>query len=234
VLQLDALLIRVAALRSATLKLIRGKNLVRLLQNDHADAVIEAHKLDVALAEWPKDLPEEWKFSVHYIGGSREAAQLDLLYSDSIYFYRTHGHAAVWMRYLAVRLIVSSIIMRLYSAHPQTLSQGTSFKEQIEIKQNNISSLATDMCHSVPFFFNSDLIQKDPESTTFRINGNITSPQILPRIATILSWPLSVAVCTEAVPVNQKEWLRCKLRLVASVQGDAVVQSVADSEEFKF
>jgi hypothetical protein len=233
-LKLDSLMTRVAALRSKCLKVFRLKNPSRVLQSANADMVAEALDLDETLTQWSKDLPVEWRFSVFFVEATQEPVKSDLLYNDSVRYYTTHGHAAVWMRYLAVRLIVCSICLRLLSALPQWTSQGPSSVEQLKAYQESINLLATNMCCSVPFFFVSEAIHHDPESATFRINNKLTSPEILPRIATLLSWPLSVAVSTEAVPLAQKEWLKRNLKVAASVQGDAVVQSIAETEEFKF
>lgn len=233
-LELDALMVRVAALRSKTLKIFRQKNPARILQLNKPDISLEARDLDLALAAWPQDTPEEWRFSIHNLEEGSEQTKSSLLFNDSVRCYTTHGHAAVWMRYLAVRLIVNSILMRLLSALPQGPHQGPSIIERLKACQQDTGSLATDMCHSVPFFFDSSVIQHDVETATFTINDNITSPLMAPRIATLLSWPLSVAVSTEAVPVTQKEWLRIKLKVAAGVQGDAVVHSIAEMDEFKF
>jgi hypothetical protein len=222
-------MIRVAALRSKSLKIFRQKNLTRLARTNKLDIVEEGCELDVALVSWLQDIPKEWLFSIHCLAESSEPTNLDLLNSGSLHYYKTHGHVAVWIRYLAIRRIVSSILVRLLSALPQ----GLSISEQIDACQNSINSLATDMCCSVLFFLNN-AIQYDSESSTFGINDNNASPEILPRITTILAWPLSVAVSTEVVPVTQKEWLRRKLKTVASVQGDGVLQSIAEAEQFKF
>ncbi|KAE9375375.1 hypothetical protein N431DRAFT_333214 [Stipitochalara longipes BDJ] len=229
-LKLDVLLIRVAALRSKSLNLFRQKNLGRLLQADRTDVVAEAQNLDVALASWPQDLPEDWRFSTHCIEEYSDTRNPAHLYSDSVHSYTTHGHAAVWMRFMAVRLIVSSILIKLLSA----LLPKTSINEQIGTLHQNLNLLATDMCCSVPFFFTSIATNHNLQSESFKTSDKTASLEILPKIATILSWPLSVAVSTTAVPTKQKEWLKTKLKLVASVQGDAVVQSIAETEEFKF
>jgi hypothetical protein len=42
-----------------------------------------------------------------------EPTKFDFLYNASVHSYTTHGHAAVWMRYRVVRLIMCSIRMRL-------------------------------------------------------------------------------------------------------------------------
>jgi hypothetical protein len=229
-LKLDPLFIQTAALRSKSLKLFRQKNVSRFLQTNRTYIVAEAQNLNNALACWVQDLPGEWQFSTHCIETFSETTSSDFLYNDTVYSYTTHGHAAVWIRFLAVRLIVSSILLKLVSALPQE----PTIREQVESIQQHINLLATEMCCSVPFFFTSNALYHEFESSVFNVSEKIASPEILPKIATLLSWPLSVAVSTTAVPAKQKEWLKHKLKIAASVQGDAVVQSIAESEEFKF
>lgn len=156
------------------MKIFCQKNLARLLQTGIADVVTEAHHLDIALAEWPIDLPEEWKFLVASLEEDLEPTKSDLMYNDSVHYCATHGHAAVWMRFMAVWLIASSICLRLLSALPQCIFEGLSTTAQIKACQENINLLATNLRCSVPFFFNSDDIHHDPESPTFRINNNLT------------------------------------------------------------
>jgi hypothetical protein len=192
--------------------------------------VTEAQNLNDALACWVQDLPGEWQFSTHCIEAFSETTSSDFWYNDTVYSYTTHGHAAVWIRFLAVRIIVSSILLKLLSALPQE----PTISKQVESMQQLINLLATDMCCTVPFFFTSNALHHQFESSTFNVAEKMVLPEILPKIATLLSWPLSIAVSTNAVPAKQKEWLKHKLKIAASVQGDAVVQSIAESEEFKF
>jgi hypothetical protein len=141
-LKLDELMIRVAALRFKSLEVFRQKNLARLSRTNKPDVVEEACGLDVALASWPQDMPQGWYFSIHCLVEGSESTNSDLLYNCFVHYYTTHGHAAVWIRYLAIRLIVSSILIRLLSALPQE----PSIKEKIKTCQENINSLANDTC----------------------------------------------------------------------------------------
>lgn len=229
-MELDALLVRIAALRSKSLKLFRQKNVNHLLRMNKADVVEEAQNLDTALGSWAQNLPEKWRFSTQCLEQCSDTMNSGFLYNDTVHSYTTHGHAAVWLRFLAVRLIVSSILIKLHSALPQKQP----IIEQIETLQQSANHLATDVCCSVPFFFTQNPTHHNSDSTASQTSDGIASPEILPKIATLLSWPLSVAVSTTAVPAKQKEWLKIKLKIAASVQGDAVVQSIAETEEFKF
>jgi hypothetical protein len=236
-LKLDSLMIQVAALRSKVLKILRERERALISSaNRVRDVVIEAGNLDTALASWPQGMLEEWRFSVQsFADRSEQTTMSHFLFNPSVHSYTTHGHAVVWMRYRAVRLIVCSIRMRLLSI----LKGQLSIDAGIGGCQEDISSLATDMCYSVPYFFSSDAKRDDsdePRPASVRIVENAICPErkIVPRIATLLAWPLAVAVSTEAVPKAQKEWLQRKLKTVARVQGDAALESIAETEEFKF
>jgi hypothetical protein len=79
-------------------------------------------------------------------------------------------------------------------------------------------------------------MQYESGSESIRIGDNVTCTEreIVPKMATILGWPLTVAVSTEAVPKAQKQWLQRRLKTIASVIGAAVLHSVAEKGEFKF
>ena len=93
-------------------------------------------------------------------------------------------------------------------------------KEGRETCQHKISVLATDLCRSIPVFFNSSRNSKE-DRTGSKPTGKEdfairTELKITPKMAAILTWPLKVAVSTEAVPIAQKEWLQCRLKTVAN------------------
>jgi hypothetical protein len=59
--------------------------------------------------------------------------------------------------------------------------------------------------------------------------------EILPRMASLLAWPLTVAVSSEYLPKPHKRWLLSRLKMVADSLGDAVLESMVENgEEFKF
>ncbi len=232
-MKLDSMMVRAADLRAEWLKILPSAHQVTpsLSVRDLATAAVD---LDVDLASWCQGLPKEWKYLIHTVMEVSELTEADLIYDASVYSYTTHGHATVWMRYQAMRLIVSSIRMRLSTIlaqrFPRELSQPT-FQETYH---EEISSAVTDMCRSVPFFFNSRYDEPMLGFTRSGDNGACPEGKISPMFATFLTWPLAVAFSTEAVPSSQKQWLQRKLRTIAHVQGDVVLQSIAEKEEFRF
>ncbi len=89
------------------------------------------------------------------------------------------------------------------------------------------------LCAGVPFFFNS------LESTGLRTLqlGKFTittDDEILPKVAGLLAWPLTVAISCEYIPKPQRLWLKSKLKIVAKSLGDAVLESVVEQGEFRF
>ncbi|RDW57195.1 hypothetical protein BP5796_12645 [Coleophoma crateriformis] len=220
-LDLDLLMIRVAALRCASLKIFRDENPDPLSPCKEVEyATMEAQNLETALTLWPHDLPEEWKFSAISTESSMPS-KTNFADTNYVHSYTTHGHAAVWIRYLAVCLIVSSIHMRLLSISSHSKPQRPAFTTQLEACQERIDLLAAHMCRSVPFFFSS---------------RNATDPkdEIMLKFATLLTWPLTVAISIEAIPLAQKQWLQRRLKSVAVVLADGVIQSAAEKDAFKF
>ena len=236
-LTLDSLMIRVAALRSKSLKLLRHKSVAQLsYTNRLKEIALEAHCLDVALAAWSQSIPEAWKFStLSSTEGFGQTTSGILRYGS--HSYTTYGHAAIWNRYRGTHIVVNSIRMRFLSLLAQCTFQEASVNLTIDTCQKNINSLATDLCRSVPFFFSScNSPQDGRRSGTNKVDKDTSciDREVVPKVASFLVWPIAVAVCTDAVPTALKEWLRCKLKTIASVVGNAVLQSVAETGEFEF
>lgn len=237
-LELDSLLIRVAILRTRALELLHDKKLTLESRTNKLKTVaVETRDLDLAFAAWPQGVSEDWKFSIHPSIECSEPTKSELFYEGSVHKYTTRGHAAIWNRYRAVRLILNTMHMRVLSALVQCTSPEPSINAQLEMCQENIGLLATDLCFSVPVFFNVyNMIQDEAGSEPAWIGNNINCPEneIMLKMAAILAWPLTVAVSTEAVPKAQKVWLQHRLKTVASVIGAGVLHSVAENEEFEF
>lgn len=229
-------MIRVAALRYKSLELCRDKNFTLLSRtNKLKDVALEAQELDLALVAWPQGIPKEWNLSIYPFAEGSETRKPDLVYRGYAYTHTTHGHAAIWIQYCAIRLIVNSIRMRLLCARAEFAPQGPSVNSNLEACQVNIKSLATDICYGVPYFFNSYNTTPDKLASKFtRIDDipTLSECRITPKLAAILAWPLAVAVSTEGVPKAQKQWLQRRLKTIASVIGAPVLYSVADKGEF--
>ncbi|OTA89168.1 hypothetical protein M434DRAFT_112924 [Hypoxylon sp. CO27-5] len=231
-LELDSIMIHVASLRQRSLYLFLPKSARFSSQPLPGQIAAEAQDLDAALESWARDLPEDWRFS------TRLDSTANSPFDELIHTYPSHGHGAIWNRYRAVHIIVNSIRRRALSVMAQCSSQVISTQAEQDICQEKIASLATDLCRSIPFFIASHIIAQDSPSPKrmIKIGSNVihTNYEILPKLATLLAWPLALAVSTEAVPEPQKQYLKIKLKSVANTLGDSALESVADQAEFKF
>lgn len=164
------------------------------------------------------------------------AAGSDRMSEASAGRYMPHGLAAIWIQCCAARLVVYSIRMQLLSPQAQCTPQGPFADAQLETCRDNICLQATDMCCSVPFFFNvCNTTQDELESESLTMGDGVplSDGVIGPKMALVLAWPLAMALSIEAVPKAQQLWLQHRLKTIASVIGADVLRSIAEEGEFK-
>ena len=194
------------------------------------DMTAEAARFDRAFVAWSKSVPDDWQFSFHsFADDSYPTISDDFLFQRSIHRYSSHGHAAMWIHYRAVRLMLNSVHLQLLSDLAQCSGQESSLNAELETCQNNISSLATDFCYSVPVFFRSMI---DYSGIVCRSTSTVClEDPIDPKMAAILACPMALAVTTQAVPKIQKRWLQQKLKMIANAIGATQLHSAADKED---
>lgn len=99
--------------------------------------------------------------------------------------------------------------------------------------KDNLDSISRELCADVSYFF------KVPQSrggealvpALMTSEGDLAIP---PNLASMLAWPLAIAVSTENVPEPQRKWLQGKLGSVADSLGDAVLHDVRRRDAFVF
>ncbi|KAI0880670.1 uncharacterized protein GGS22DRAFT_81726 [Annulohypoxylon maeteangense] len=233
VLDIDSIMVRVASLRSRSLHIFLPKGERFSSQLSPIDIASEARDLDIALESWSRNVPEDWKFSTH------QDPLIDATFDGLIHTYASHGHATIWNRYRAVHIIINSVRKRALSIASHCSSQSISTNMEQELCLEKISLLSTDLCRCIPFFIASQPVTENSppkESTSANDADNATNVryEILPKLATLLAWPLTLAVSTDAVPEPQKQWLKVKLKSIARSLGDSILETVAEQSEFKF
>jgi hypothetical protein len=90
---------------------------------------------------------------------------------------------------------------------------------RIQKYMSRIESLATDMCYSIAFFFivgNGDGVD----------HSKLLHTELSPMTATLLAWPLTLAVSTGFAQKAQKAWLQEKLDLISIVLGSNILGAV--------
>ena len=224
-------MVRVVALREVAMPLFHGQDPDAMAWLHLLKEIISvAQELDIALSAWAQSAPEDWKFSTTTTSaqeGTSGNGDDDMACS---HVYSTHGHAAVWNHYRAVRLIVNSIRMRAFSLLLECPTQCSAIIGLKTLCQEHIDALSKDLCHSVPYFFqtSSALTSNGAE------NGFDSTAEIAPKMAELLAWPLTVAVSTDGVPTVQRGRMKDVLRICANASANAVLESVIERGEFRF
>lgn len=235
-LQIDHFMVQVAALRAASLAISSPiSEASSMAESDELTTTAEA--LETAMALWPTTLSWDWQYTTSPVFDRPDPKMIEpFRLLESTHRYQSHGHAAVWNRYRAIRLIVNSIRLRALRANSAMRSDEHRTLTEDSIR-STIRSVSHDLCASIPYFFNTPA-QKRQESSRYVLEfGKWTynsDSEIFPKFAVLLAWSLTVAVNVEAVPELQKQWLRGKLKIMAQSLGDSVLQDVADGKGFKF
>lgn len=218
---LDDLCARLTILRSKCLQLLHQCDNPVISQLHRL--VIEAEELDFAFEFWEYILPDEWRFSLNSpqdVGSSRSH-----LLEGFAHIYLTLDHATVWNRYRACRLIVLSTYLRLLLTLAKIPPQNRDLNTQIQKCRSTIDCLATDLCYSVDFFFSSATAMSIGKSW-HRADSDLDS-ELSPMAATLLAWPLTIAISIEFVPRKQKGWLRKKLEDISVALGTNLLKFTA-------
>ena len=143
------------------------------------------------------------------------------------------GHASLWLRQRALRLIINSIFIKFISVRMQTSAdQDHLLMKQARMK-GNLDSISRDLCADVSYFFQFSQSRNGKASVPalMTAEGDLAIP---PNLANMLAWPLAIAVSTENVPEPQRKWLQGKLGSVADSLGDAVLHDVRKRDAFVF
>lgn len=230
-------MVRTAALRSQSLtSILAAGSAVRDVASSLNSLISAAEELEAELALWPLALPHDWRLATCSLRGD-ESWPEDFCYEDLIHTYTTHAHATAWNRYRATRLIVNSIRIRALVKLLQSPMDSSPSMMEHQCTEKIMDPLARDICASVPFFFSKPYVSNTPSPPSLNqaVDGKqISEPKILPKLATFLAWPLTIAVSTGGISARYQQWLRKKLKSVAASLGDSVLESVIDQNAFRF
>ena len=231
-LQLDFFTIRMATIRSKGFEIFHDRNVNRRQPciDKLRSLTAEAQELDLALVGWSRDVPVGWKTSTHSSSDISRKMELDAPYNGPVNL----GHIAVWQRYYTVRLILNSIHLQMISSLGRPAPGKSCVDPRLERCKKTISSLATDLCCTIPVFLDHSKSMQDSMSfNAIQISGDARE-NIDPKAAAITAWPLTVAVGISVLPEAQKRCLQGWLRLIANILGANILQSGVEEEIFKF
>ncbi|KAK6085277.1 C6 finger domain protein [Seiridium cupressi] len=217
-LMLDALMVRVAGLRAKALQIQHVAGLISSTLILSLEEILGAGQhLDLELSLWPHKITADYAFS----STSFDPPDRDKLpWCTSIaHNYRSYSHAAAWNRYRAARMIIHSLLVGTITQLAGHTTLGSAILGQLQMSLVAIASLSTEMCCSIPYFFNYNVP---------------SSENIIPKVVTHLAWPLTVAIGIKTIPEVEKYWFRRTLRSVAVALGDSVLECISQGDEFEF
>jgi len=234
-LSIDAFMVRCANIRSRALDFFSPTSHVPMAMDNLINVATEARALDIDLTKWSWKVPEEWRYTTVDDPANSTGKPSDSSFNGRVHEYEDYSHASVWIRYRALRLITNSIMLRtLTTAHTLEPSL-THLFSKADLLRKIMDSLSTELCASVPYFFTSSRPTSNTNVlATPKDHAIYTQVSILPKVAGLLAWPLTVAVSAEFVPEVQREWLKGRLKSVAEAIGDTVLDSVVENGEFRF
>jgi hypothetical protein len=246
--ELDALMLRVSQLRGNSLHLFGNQDLhfprgcCTLLPSIPPPSpkviALEAEVLDAELAIWSENVPKDWEYSTWLRSNPQNATGAPTTNREAeihaVHEYTSHAHATNWNRYRAVRMIVNSIHIRALEEMKicPVEFDGATARQQICLQR--IHDIGPELCGGVRYFFNTPSTENGTYS--IKIGDSIvhSEREILPKMAALVAWPLTVATCTEYVPDVHRSRLRERLGVVAEALGDKVLEDVSEMVEFKF
>lgn len=245
--ELDALILRVSQLRGTSLHLFGNQDLrfprgCCSLQNIPPPSpkviALESEILDAELAMWAENVPKDWEYSTSLRSNSQNTAGAPTTNREpeihNVHDYNSHAYAVNWNRYRAARMIVNSIHIRALEGTKvcPVVFDGAMARQDICLQR--IHELVPELCSGVQYFFNSPSIENGTYSIKIGDKVVHSEREILPKLAALVAWPLTVAACTEYVPEAHRKRLRERLNIVAEALGDKMLADVAEKIEFKF
>jgi hypothetical protein len=230
-------MVRVAAFRARAL--IFFPQASAGLSTSTPDLDILAHTgklLEDDLVHWAGSMFGEWRcFNEALSEGPENDADYSVCEGHRN-AYTSHGHASLWIRQRALRLIINSIFIKFITVRIHTSTDHAHLLWKQNRMRANLESISQELCADMLYFFEGSPsrdgeVSMPAPTTPVATEGRLT---ILPSLASMLAWPLAIAVSTENVPEPQRKWLQGKLGSVADSLGDAVLQDVRRRGAFVF
>ncbi|KAI4233162.1 MAG: hypothetical protein L6R40_007163 [Gallowayella cf. fulva] len=184
----------------------------------------EAQALDENLAVWAYSLRPEDQYTSHTVNEDRPNQKV---FDGRIHLYPTGGHAGMWNRYRALRLTANDIILKaLFLLFEQP---GFDIRPLEGAATSRIELLADDLCASILFVLG--LIQLDVTDEGEAV-VTVKAPVALKdavkaTTASLLAWPLTMAMLVDGIPERHRRYLRDRIRDVGKIVDDGTLERIA-------
>jgi hypothetical protein len=230
-------MVRVAAFRARALAFFPQASAGLSTSTPDLDFLAHTGKhLEDDLVHWAESMPEAWKSSNEVLPEVPESDSDHNACGGHRNAYTSHGHASLWIRQRALGLIINSIFIKFISVRMQTSPDQAHLLWKQNRMRGNLESISQELCADMSYFFNHS-ISRDGDASMHAPRAPVPANvgyTIIPSLASMLAWPLAIAVSTENVPELQRKWLQGKLGSVADSLGDAVLHDVRRRGAFVF
>lgn len=190
----------------------------------------EARQLDMAVVKWMARLPKKWSHQQHTLSKPGPFPQVHF-YSSAVYSFSQPEHAAIFSEYLATRMIVRNIELRvLESASLFQQSPTMALESDCVACRTDLSEMADSLASTVPYALERIRI-RDPNSleTASSVITN-TNNDFKPYLANSIVWPLSVACGLQCLSDKQHTWYKEELAAIGRMIGDGLLESANIAE----
>ncbi|RDW92624.1 hypothetical protein BP5796_02018 [Coleophoma crateriformis] len=189
----------------------------------------EAQALDNCLIAWARELPIESLYTTHTLQESGISEKDSRIFNSTVHIYPNVGHAGMWNRYRALRLIVNDIILKALSSLVRF--PGFDAASQLIATKLKIEKVANAFCASVPYMLELFEIQQSGDNDMALAIKAPASLKISVRgtTASLLCWPLTIATTVSGIPGSQQRYLRDRLLDVSEIVDDGVLERIAAS-----
>ncbi|KAK2792787.1 hypothetical protein FQN52_002850 [Onygenales sp. PD_12] len=187
----------------------------------------DSQMLDDALLTWAENLAVEDYYSSYTELGNELLGIRGRIYDHIVHIYPSMGHAGMWNRYRALRLVVNDIMLRTQSLLEHSLDFGAR-GSLVGATRTEIHSLADDICASVPYGLGLIVAGDSATPAPVIVNENPESLKLGVKAATtLLCWPLTMATMISEIQDRHRLYLKNCLLEVSKLVDDGVMERIA-------
>jgi hypothetical protein len=162
--------------------------------------------IDMRLANWAAGVPAVWLYEIVH-----ETQPSDEVYNGTYHIYKVSWMTHVWNSYRCVRILVNELLLGHLTPRSKLLSPFSTqdFGVQRLYLRDSMTQLSSDICSSLPFYFN----HHKPHLR------NSDTPPPPAAMGMYCVWPLFLSGSMVGATSSQRRWVSGRLRHIGLVMG---------------
>ena len=222
----DRIIVRTVSVRQRLSALLEETTGTKRTSSEHTSTTREldqeARYIDDALQDWRAQFPGSWCFQRHTLPEHRPCSTRDFS-PQTVHSYSNPAYAAVWNIYYATSMLINSTHLKILNLN-RSDSDHPCHKQRAKCL-STINTMACNLASSIPFCLQQFTVTSSPDSSTDEkpITLN-TKEDILPSLANLTVWPLTIASSIEGVDFMQRSRFRSQLAHLGRTIGAGVLE----------